>query len=237
VAGALWQAPAVPSILLVRHGQASYGAADYDVLSETGWRQAEVLAAEDVRRGLTFDVVVSGDLRRQRGTAEVLARAAGTAVEIDPGWNEYDADDILTHHARTEIRLDAEPGTAGPVVSSQDFQALLDGALTDWIEAEEGGGAREPWPVFDARVRGAMARLLGRLSSGETALVCSSGGVIGGICAALMGMAPTGLVAFNRVAINTGVARVVSGRQGVTLVAFNEHGHLDGLDPSLRTYR
>ena len=86
-------------------------------------------------------------------------------------------------------------------------------------------------------MRGALERLLGRLGSGETALVCSSGGVIGGICAALMGMAPTGLVAFNRVAVNTGVARLVSGRQGVTLVSFNEHGHLDGLDPSLRTYR
>ncbi len=86
-------------------------------------------------------------------------------------------------------------------------------------------------------MRGALERLVARLGSGETALVCSSGGVIGSICAALMGMAPTGLVAFNRVAVNTGVARLVSGRQGVTLVSFNEHGHLDGLEPSLRTYR
>jgi broad specificity phosphatase PhoE len=236
-AGALWQAPAVPTILLVRHGQASFGADDYDVLSETGWRQAEVLAAEHARRGLVFDLVVSGDLRRQRGTAEVLARAAGTAVEIDPGFNEYDADDILTHHARTDVRLEGSPGTAGAAVSSRDFQQVLDGALIDWIEAADGGGAREPWPVFDARVRGAMGRLLARLSKGETALVCSSAGVIGGVCAALMGMAPTAMVAFNRVAVNTGVARVVSGRQGVTLVSFNEHGHLDGLEPSLRTYR
>jgi broad specificity phosphatase PhoE len=228
----------MPSILLVRHGQASYGADDYDVLSETGRRQAEVLAAEHARRGLTFDVVVSGGLCRQQDTAEVLARAAGTPVEIDPGWNEYDGNDVLTHHARTDVRLDAASGTAAaPAISSRDFQGLLDGALTDWIEAGEGGGAREPWPAFDARVRGALARLLGRLGSGQTALVCSSGGVIGGICAALLGMEPTGLVTFNRVAINTGVARLVSGRQGVTLVSFNEHGHLDGLEPSLRTYR
>jgi broad specificity phosphatase PhoE len=227
----------VPSILLVRHGQASYGADDYDVLSETGWRQAEVLAAEHARRGLTFDVVLSGDLRRQRGTAEVLARAAGTPVEIDPGFDEYDADDVLGHHARTDVRLDAEPGTAGPAVSSRDFQQVLDTALTDWIAAGAGGGAREPWAAFEARVRGALQRLLARLSSGETALVCTSAGVIAAICAALMGMGPAGMVAFNRVAVNTGVTRVVSGRRGVTLVAFNEHGHLDGLDPSLRTYR
>lgn len=227
----------MPSILLVRHGQASYGADDYDVLSEIGLRQAEVLAAEHERRGLRFDVIVSGGLRRQQGTAEVLARATGTPVEIDPGWDEYDADDILTHHAQTEVRLDAEPGAAGPSVSSRDFQQLLDGALIDWIAAGGAGGAREPWTAFDARVHGALERLVGRLGRGETALVCSSGGAIGGICAALLGMAPTGLVAFNRVAVNTGVARLVSGRQGVTLVSFNEHGHLDGLEPSLRTYR
>ncbi len=98
-----------------------------------------MLAAEHARRGLAFDVIVSGGLQRQRGTAEVLARAAGTAVEIDPGWDEYDADDVLTHHARTDVRLGAEPGTAGPSVSSRDFQHLLDGALVDWID----GGRRE----------------------------------------------------------------------------------------------
>ncbi|HCT4576619.1 TPA: histidine phosphatase family protein, partial [Pseudomonas aeruginosa] len=31
------------SIYLIRHGQASFGADDYDVLSPTGIRQAEIL--------------------------------------------------------------------------------------------------------------------------------------------------------------------------------------------------
>jgi broad specificity phosphatase PhoE len=224
----------MPSILLVRHGQASYGADDYDVLSEVGWRQAEVLAEDHARRGIQPDLVVSGGLRRQRGTAEVLARATGAEVEIDAGWDEYDADDILRHHAATGARLE---GTGGGAIPSRDFQHLLDGALTRWIEAERTGTAKEPWSAFDARVRAALAAVTGRLTSGQTAVVVSSGGAIGGICAALMGMPPTGLVAFNRVAINTGVARLVCGRQGTTLVSFNEQGHLDGQDPSLRTYR
>jgi broad specificity phosphatase PhoE len=227
----------MPSILLVRHGQASYGAEDYDVLSETGWRQAEVLAADLRRRGLTFDVVVSGGLRRQQGTAEVLARDTGAAVEIDPGWDEYDADDVLAHHGATDVRLETEPGAAEPSLSSRDFQGLLDGALIDWIDAGSAGAAGEPWPAFDLRVRDALARLVGRLASGQSALVCSSGGTIGALCAALMGLPPTSLVSFNRVAVNTGATRLVSGRQGVTLVSFNEQGHLDGREPSLRTYR
>ena len=225
----------MPSILLVRHGQASYGADDYDVLSDVGWRQAEVLAADHARRGIVPDVIVCGDLQRQRGTAEVLARGLDVAIEVDPGFNEYDADDILAHHAQTDARLESEDGA--PAISSRDFQHLLDGALARWITAGDAATADEPFSAFDARVRAALDAVIARLSSGQTALVVSSGGAIGGLAAKMMGMEPTGLIAFNRVAVNTGVARVVCGRQGTTLVSFNEQGHLDGQDPALRTYR
>ena len=228
----------MPSLLLVRHGQASYGAADYDVLSERGRRQAEVLAAEWARRGVTFAFVVSGGLARQRDTAAVLAAGSGVAVDVDPGWDEYDSDDILAHHSATPVRLEPDPAAApGTQLSSRDFQELLDGVLGDWIAAGDASGAREPWPAFDARVRAALGRALARLGPGETGLVCSSGGAIGGLCAALLSMPPSALVTFNRVAVNTGITRVVSGRSGTTLVSINEHGHFDGLDPELRTYR
>jgi broad specificity phosphatase PhoE len=222
----------MPSVLLVRHGQASYGAADYDVLSDLGHRQAEILAAEYARRGVGFDLVACGGLRRQRDTLAALA-APGATVEVDAGWDEYDADDVLAHHSATGVRLEGD----GAPASSRDFQELLDGALSAWIAAGDASTAREPWPAFAARVRGALERLTGGLGSGETALVCTSGGVIGAVCAALLGLEPTALIAFNRVAINTGVTRLVSGRRGTTLISFNEHGHFDGLDPALRTYR
>ncbi len=56
----------VPVVLLVRHGQASFGADDYDVLSDLGRRQAEVAGEELRRRGLHAPLLVSGGLRRQR---------------------------------------------------------------------------------------------------------------------------------------------------------------------------
>ncbi|MCW2994174.1 MAG: histidine phosphatase family protein [Conexibacter sp.] len=224
----------MPSVLLIRHGQASYGAEDYDVLSEIGHRQSAALADELARRGVVPDRIVSGGLARQRDTAAPFAASSGVEVEIDPGWDEYDSHDILSHHSTTDVRPD---GAGGRMVTSRDFQDLLDGALVDWIAAGADGPADEPWTAFDARARGALERLVGSLSSGQTAFVFSSGGTIGGLCAALVGLPPTGLVTFNRVAVNTGMARLVSGRSGVTLVSFNEHGHLDGLDPALRTYR
>ena len=63
---------AVPVVLLVRHGQASFGADDYDVLSDLGREQAQLAAGEVARRGLRDPVLVCGSLRRQRDTALLL---------------------------------------------------------------------------------------------------------------------------------------------------------------------
>ncbi|WP_164030788.1 histidine phosphatase family protein, partial [Serratia marcescens] len=48
------------SIYLIRHGQASFGADDYDVLSPTGIRQAEILGDHLRNLGVRFDRVLSG---------------------------------------------------------------------------------------------------------------------------------------------------------------------------------
>src|SRR5690606_36194887 len=58
--------PSVGSIYLIRHGQASFGADDYDVLSEIGIRQAEILGRLFSQLGLGFDRCLSGELRRQQ---------------------------------------------------------------------------------------------------------------------------------------------------------------------------
>ena len=61
------------SLLLVRHGQASYGAADYDQLSERGWEQSRRLGHWLARGGHRFTTVVVGGMRRHRQTAEAVA--------------------------------------------------------------------------------------------------------------------------------------------------------------------
>ena len=58
------------SIHLVRHGQASFGAADYDLLSERGERQARVLGLALASTMPRVGQVVCGDMRRHRQTAE-----------------------------------------------------------------------------------------------------------------------------------------------------------------------
>jgi broad specificity phosphatase PhoE len=227
----------MPSVLLVRHAQASFGAEDYDVLSEHGRRQVEVLAADLRRRGIRVDAVLSGDLARQRDTAAPLAAAAGCAVELDACWNEYATADVLAHHSDSPVREERQPRDATPPVSSREFQAILERALHAWIAAGAGGPAGEPWPAFAGRVEAALRDLVARLGPGRTALVCTSGGPLAAACVALLDLPAPAFVAFNRVTVNTGITKVVSGRGGTTLVSFNEHAHLEQGARSLVTYR
>jgi broad specificity phosphatase PhoE len=209
----------VPALLLVRHAQASFGAADYDALSDTGHAQAAALAADLARREVPLERVASGSLVRQRDTAAAL----GLPVETDPRWDEYRADEILAHHSRSGARLEH----GGTSLSPREFQDVLEDALLAWIAAGDASPAGETWPAFTGRVSAALADAGGGLA-------CTSGGVIAAVCVALFRAPPEAFVAFNRVTVNTGVTKLVRGRSGLSLVSFNEHAHLE---PALITYR
>ena len=67
-------------LLLVRHGQASFGADDYDALSELGHEQARVLGESFARRGIRPELVLSGSLRRHEGTVAGILDGLGEAI-------------------------------------------------------------------------------------------------------------------------------------------------------------
>jgi broad specificity phosphatase PhoE len=225
----------VPTIQLVRHGQASFGGPDYDVLSDAGHMQSLLVAQDLANRERAVELIVSGSLRRQVQTAEPTASLLEREVHIDARWNEYDMDDVLAHHSSTEVRTDQQPG--GEPVSSAEFQDLLDDALAAWIEAGPATSARESWPMFAGRITTALSELAAELPSGSTGLVFTSGGVVAALCAAALQFPDQSLLAFNRVSVNTGITKLVVGRRGVNLVSFNEHGHLERTNPPLISYR
>jgi broad specificity phosphatase PhoE len=234
----------VPTILLLRHAQASFGTADYDVLSALGERQLQALDAELERRATTIDRAASGTMRRQRDTLAGLRRLPAPAV--DPRLDEYSADDILAAHTTSALRQD-RPGDAqiaatgsSPTeraAASVAFQDVLDDGLRAWIAAGASGPAAEPFPMFAGRVRAALTETARRLGSGQTALLCTSSGVISAVCTTLLGLPDEAFIAFNRVTVNTGLTTIALGRRGATLVSFNEHGHLMSGGRSLLSYR
>ena len=65
----------------------------------------------------------------------------------------------------------------------------------------------------------------------------TSSGIIAAVCAGLLGAGIDGFVALNRVTTNGGITKLVVGRGGVSLVAFNDHAHFEDGNRELQTYR
>src|SRR3954447_5496055 len=74
------------TLYLVRHGQASFGAADYDNLSELGHRQAVRLGEYWRERGMRFDAVITGTLKRHKQTWEGIAQGLGLSRDDVLPW-------------------------------------------------------------------------------------------------------------------------------------------------------
>jgi len=219
----------VTAIYLLRHGQASFGGADYDVLSATGKQQAMVLGAELRRRELTVHAVWSGTLRRQLQTASACLTEAGIELPVreDSRWNEYDHLGLVPSGQPVAELADA----------TREFQRLLDEAIESWITGGHAAGSTGTWAEFTGGIREALGEVFADLPRGTAALVFTSAGVISAVCATLLSAPAAGYLALNRTMANASITKLVRGRSGVSLVSVNEHGHFDGPHRDLLTYR
>jgi broad specificity phosphatase PhoE len=225
----------MPTVLLVRHGQASFGAADYDLLSDLGRRQAEIVAASLAERGYNPSRLVSGTLRRQLETAAAFAVPGAPELEVEPRWNEYDADDVLAHHSDSALRLEADG--AGETMTNRGFQAALEPALAEWVAHAERSPTAQTWPQFSGAGSDALSELTAGLDSGETAIVVTSGGAIAAVVGTLLGAPAETFAALNRTLVNSSVTKLAIGSTGTNVVSFNDHSHLEAVDRALVTYR
>jgi broad specificity phosphatase PhoE len=217
-------------VYLLRHGQASFGGADYDVLSGTGERQAAVLGAELRRREVAVHAAWSGTLRRQVATASTCLAEAGLDVPVreDARWNEYDHLGLVPSGQPTGDLADA----------TRDFQRLLDEAIEAWITGGHAVGTTGTWAEFSGGIHAALGEVFAGLPRGKAALVFTSAGVISAICAVLLSAGqPATYLAVNRTMANASITKLVRGRSGVSLVSVNEHGHFEGPHRPLLTYR
>lgn len=252
------------TIHLIRHGQAAFGAADYDQLSERGREQARLLGAALAPLAGEGDVVICGGMRRHRQTAEeclaamyspattsqhaatesspspVDGRGVGVraAPQIDPRWNEFDHQQIIARHTpeySDHEHLVAELSRATD--PRRAFQSLFAAAMTRWSSGEFDHEYSEPWPVFGQRCRDALqAAADAAPSSASNIWVFTSGGPIAAIVQHLLQAPDEQAMKLSWTLVNAGVTQVHAARGGLRLSTFNGHAHLYGR-ADLITYR
>lgn len=225
-------------LLLVRHGQASFGAADYDVLSSTGFDQSRRLGEVLAAQGFAPSVVVHGAMRRQRDTAQAMVGAAGwdAPLETDQRWDEFAHLGVIAAYAATHDAQEIEAD--GDELDRRSFQSVFELATARWASAEHDDEYDETYAAFVQRVREGLDHAAGLCGPGSSAVVVTSGGAIAAACAALVAVEPADVPALwqrlNAVLVNSSVTRVLMGSTGPRLLTFNEHSHLT---PDLVTYR
>ncbi|MCX7561680.1 histidine phosphatase family protein [Sulfitobacter sp. F26204] len=200
-------------LLVIRHGQASFGHDDYDVLSDLGHRQAKAVGM--LLRDLDWvpDRLVTGTLRRQKDTLFSMGFTEG--AEEHAGFDEYDFADLLKARFKGDI----------PALVKGDrkthFRSLRE-TVFEWQDAAF-DGASESFLDFMARVE--AARAFACDTDAKRVLVISSGGVIGQMTRAAMGANKRHMMELNLQIKNTAMTRFMFKGARYSLSEFNATPH------------
>jgi broad specificity phosphatase PhoE len=209
------------TLYLVRHGQASFGAADYDNLSQLGHQQSVRLGEYFAAKGLTFDAILTGTLKRHAQTWAGIAQGAGLALEplLWPGLNEYDSEAVIQaiHPAPLE-----KPDT--PEVYRSHFRLLRD-ALRQWMDGVVSPHGMPSYPDFVRGVTSALDHV--RQNHDGNVLIVSSGGPISTAVGHLLGTTPETTIELNFRIRNSSVTEFTFTPKRHMLVTYNTLPHLD----------
>ena len=214
------------NLYLVRHGQASFAAENYDLLSALGRQQSAWLGEYFAERGIVFSRAVCGTLERQRQTARDILDSMGstlTAAE-HPGWNEYSGEALYKAYLGDEW---AKARAKGDVRS---VYRTIKSALEAWSVDKLPGPLPETWSEFGGRVAAAMRIACADLPADANVLAATSGGAIGrGIADLLQAPAQTA-IELNLQFRNSGFCEIFFSPRSMRLISFNCVPHLDRAD-------
>lgn len=221
-------------IYLIRHGQASFGGANYDQLSELGVKQAGMLGDWFAQCSQGFHRIVTGSMQRHQQTADAcLARLpaallVGAERSVDAGFNEYDHHEVLIRY-RPEFddrvafrRFFAETQNARYV-----FQDIFQAAMARWMHGGHDAEYSEPWPEFRGRCLAAFERLISSSGQSQSIAVFTSGGTIATLCQHFLGLEDRQVAELNWTLVNGAVTKLLYRPGKVTLSYLNNYSHLE----------
>lgn len=232
-------------IYLVRHGQASFGSADYDQLSALGTEQARLLGQWFANARQGFHCVVTGAMRRHKQTADVClaqlpkALLADTDWQTDAGFDEFDHHEVLLkHHPEFADPLAFQPFMLPGGEGERVFRGIFEAAMARWMGGAHDVEYGESWPAFRGRCVAALQRLTAQAAPGQNIVVFTSGGTIATLCQHILGLPDAQLFDLTASLVNASVTRLQYQPGKVGLSYLNNFAHLEWLgEAGAVTYR
>ena len=210
------------TLYLVRHGQASFGAADYDQLSALGHQQCLTLGQYWRSRGLQFEAVLTGSLKRHAQSFAGIAEGLGEGVpqaQVWPGLNEYDSEAVIAA---------IHPHPLQKPVNSEEYRQhfrLLREGLQAWIRGDAKPVGMPSYVDFSAGIKAALDHVLKEYSG--NVLIVSSGGPISTAMGLVLRTPQDTTIELNLRIRNSSVTEFAFTPKRHMLVTYNTLPHLD----------
>lgn len=214
------------TLVLMRHGQASFGAARYDVLSGLGQAQARETGAWIHTQNIQPSLIVHGPRQRQSQSALLLLEEAGLFVDAEQ-HNELDefaeGEDIFEAAERYFGR-----SMCGSSERSQmDLMRDYDSTCRAWSLGELKIEGRLSIDEFRREVGTWFAHITQRSrSSGQHIVAVTSAGVIAALVCEVLDLPNEKWHSLLRVIRNASLTEFLFSKGKSSLLTFNSVGHL-----------
>jgi broad specificity phosphatase PhoE len=232
-------------ILVVRHGQASFLAENYDRLSPLGERQAQLLAQHWLNESVTVDQVYYGPAERQVRTGEIIgglfleAGRAWPKPVVDPDLDEFVVRRFLPELMAKHPHLAAAYAEFQAATEFRTKQLLFDRVLREvshrWMSGEVGAPDIPSWIEFCHRVERAVERIRANAPKSARVAVFTSGGPTAATARIALQLSYAATLELTWSPRNASVSEFLFTQDRFSLSTFNSTPHLT--DPSLLTYR
>ena len=233
------------NLLIVRHGQASFGAENYDQLSPLGQRQADLTGEFLCQMGTRLSAAYSGDLSRQRETGQRVLDQLEQAPEliIDHRFNEVQTDEQIEVMMPLLVERDARFAdlVAAMDTDTKSFQKIIETVFNYWVSPECDVSGIQSWQDYHGGVVNAFESAMASAASGTDTAIFTSGGTIATIVGHVLKLTSDRVYEFYEPVFNCSITRIIFNARKCSLSTFNDVGHLHlmsaQLNERLVTYR
>ncbi len=237
------------NLYVVRHGQASFFAEDYDQLSLIGETQSRLLGQYWAERRIIFEQVYTGPRCRHLDTARLVGeqyRAAGLdwpEPQILAGLDEYEAEAVLKQALPELVAVDADIRRLNDAVERasdraeklRTFQRMYEVVIDRWAHGALDLPQVESWPTFCDRMRQALDYITAAPGGRRQIVAFTSGGPVGATMQRALDITHRKTLELAWMVRNGAFSEFLFSGERFTLSRFNAYPHLDATE--YLTYR
>lgn len=238
------------AIYLIRHGQASFGKADYDQLSNKGSEQAQRLGKHWLSMPAP-DKVYSGDLLRHGQTLEHFwlgYQGEKPSTIMHSGFNEFDHVDLLTcYDEQWQSFAQMSAIINQQADANKVFQKEFIGALERWVDGKHDSDYKETWTQFKRRCVNALndvikqelttKRAIQKTPPSKDICIFTSAGTISVIIQYILGLSDQKTLNINQQLRNTSVTKLLFSEENLSIDYLNNYSHLTLAGTGWDTFR